>query len=321
MMTKDNEQKLPKSLIRIIDVTMKLLQGNKINSENIASLYNVNKRTIYRDLQIIRENPIFNANYQMEFDSKQKNHFVTTDGKINTKEILAIIQIVMGSRALSKSELDGIIKHLRKLVVTKDQSKIDKLLKRDYLPVKTSGRLLEHIGDFTDFIESRTEIEFTYQGSRPDSDNQRLRRGVPLSLYFSNFYFYTVIFSETKGSRVYRLDRILKYRALESTLSIPREKWADGASVRNFTYLLNGGRKSYFKIKYSAYPWTALDKLPNSKIVSREPDGSVIIEGYLFLQGLKFWVLSQGTFVKVLEPHSLIEEVKKELQASLDQYK
>jgi hypothetical protein len=84
---------------------------------------------------------------------------------------------------------------------------------------------------------------------------------------------------------------------------------------------LNGGRKSYFKIKYRAYPWTALDKLPNSKIVSREPDGSVIIEGYLFLQGLKFWVLSQGTFVKVLEPHSLIEEVKKELQASLDQYK
>jgi len=69
------------------------------------------------------------------------------------------------------------------------------------------------------------------------------------------------------------------------------------------------------------YPWTALDKLPNSRIISQESDGGVIIEGYLYLQGLKHWILSEGTIVKVLEPQSLIEEVKKELRASLDQYK
>jgi len=68
------------------------------------------------------------------------------------------------------------------------------------------------------------------------------------------------------------------------------------------------------------YPWTALDKLPNSKIVSQESDGSVIIEGYLYSQGLQHWILGQGTTVKVLEPFSLIQAVKEELHASLDQY-
>jgi len=319
-MAGDNEKKLPKSLIRIIDITMRLLQGERIDSKDIANLYDVNKRTIYRDLQIIRENPIFNANYQIELDPVQKRYSVADEGKISTKEILAIIQIIMGSRALAKSELEGIIKHLRKLVISSDQAKVDKLLKLDYVPVKTNNKLLDYIENFTKFIESRTEIEFTYQGSLPNSDTKRLRRGVPMSLYFSNFYFYVLIFSQTKGSRVYRLDRVLSYKKLATSMNIPRQKLEDGTSVKNATYLLNGGRKSYFKIKYMGYPWTALDKLPNSKIVSQESDGSVIIEGYLYSQGLQHWILGQGTTVKVLEPFSLIQAVKEELHASLDQY-
>jgi len=320
-MAEDTDKKLPKSLIRIIDITMHLLQGEKFDSEDAAHLYDVNKRTVYRDLQVIRENPIFNANYQIEFDPVQKKHFVTGDGQINTKEILAIIQIIMGSRALSKPEVTEIVEHLRKLMITKDQSKVDKLLKLDYVPVKTNGKLLDYIADFTRLIESRTEVEFTYQGSMPNSDTHRLRHGVPMSLYFSNFYFYVLMFSQAKGARVCRLDRILSYKELESSVNVPREKWEDGTSVRKYTYLLNGGRKSYFKIKYWGYPWTALDKLPNSKLVSRESDGSVIIEGYLHSQGLKHWLMSQGTVVKILEPQSLIEEVKKELRGSLEQYK
>jgi len=221
-MAGDDGKKLPKSLIRIIDVTMRLLQGEKIASADAANLYGVNKRTIYRDLQIIRENPIFNANYQIEIDPVQKRHFVIDDGKISTKEVLAIIQIIMGSRALSKVELDEIVGHLRKLVITEDQPKVDRLLKLDYIPVKSNGKLLDYIEDFTRLIESRTEIEFTYQGSMPNSDIHRLRQGVPLSLYFSNFYFYVLIFSQTKGARVCRLDRILSYKELDTSVNVPR---------------------------------------------------------------------------------------------------
>ncbi|MFH5810186.1 helix-turn-helix transcriptional regulator [Companilactobacillus sp. FL22-1] len=316
-----DQRKLPKSLIRIIDIIMRLLQGEKINSETVANLYGVNKRTIYRDLQVIRENSIFNSNYQMQFDPKQKIHFVVNEGKISTKEVLTISQIVRGSRALSKAELTKVIKHLQELVDAKDQPKIEKLLNREYLPFKTNGHLLEYIDDFTRFVESQTQVEFTYQGSRPNSDTKKVRRAVPMSLYFADFYFYVTMFSEEKGARVYRLDRILSYTSLKKAVNVPRINWQDGASVRNFTYLLNGGPKSYFKLQYKAYPWTALDKLPNSRVVSHEADGSVIIEGYMYTQGLKHWVLGQGTFVKVIEPHSLIEEVKQELQASLDQYK
>ena len=319
-MTEEKVRTLPKSLIRIVDILMQLLQGDKINADDIARLYGVNKRTVYRDLQIIRENLNFNAHYQIESDSVQKNRFVISDGKINTNEILAIIYIVMGTRALSKTELDTILKHLRPMLVTKDQVKVDKLLKANYVPVKSSGNLLDRIEKFTQLIDARTAIEFTYQGSLPNSDNKRLRRGVPTSLYFSEYYFYVVIYSEAKGSRIYRLDRIISYDLWKCSINVPREKWEDSASLRNFTYLLNGGRKSYFKIKYSAYPQTALDRLPNSKITSREPDGSVIIEGYLFTQGLKYWILGQGDFVKVLEPRSLVEEVKQALKTTLNQY-
>ena len=369
----DNDRKLPKSLIRTIDILMRLIQGEKINSKDAARSYDVTKRTIYRDLQIIRENPIFNDNYHMEFDESHENRFVVKDEGININEILTIIQILIGVRALAKPELKEIIYHLRDLVSVKDQAKIDRLLKTEYLPVKSNGNLLSRIGEFTDFIRLQTEIEFTYQGSLRTSDNKRSRQGIPVSLYFSNFYFYVVIFSEAKGSRTYRLDRLISYKKITKSTNILRSKledgttirnytyllnggrksyfkiqcWTypqtaldrlisykkitkstnilrskleDGTTIRNYTYLLNGGRKSYFKIQCWTYPQTALDRLPNSRIIKHEPDGSVIIEGYLYLQGLKLWIMSEGTLVKVLEPTSLVNDIKKELRAALKQY-
>ena len=320
IMGADNDRKLPKSLIRTIDILMRLIQGEKINSKDAARSYDVTKRTIYRDLQIIRENPIFNDNYHMEFDESHENRFVVKDEGININEILTIIQILIGVRALAKPELKEIIYHLRDLVSVKDQAKIDRLLKTEYLPVKSNGNLLSRIGEFTDFIRLQTEIEFTYQGSLRTSDNKRSRQGIPVSLYFSNFYFYVVIFSEAKGSRTYRLDRLISYKKITKSTNILRSKLEDGTTIRNYTYLLNGGRKSYFKIQCWTYPQTALDRLPNSRIIKHEPDGSVIIEGYLYLQGLKLWIMSEGTLVKVLEPTSLVNDIKKELRAALKQY-
>lgn len=315
-----NDKKLPKSLIRIIDILMRLLQGEKLNSEEIAQSYDVQKRTVYRDLQIIRENPIFSDNYHLEFDESQKNRFVVKDEGISINEVLAIIQILIGVRALSKPELKETIYHLRELVSVKDQPKIDQLLKVEYLPVKSSGDLFIRIGEFTEFIKSNAEIEFTYRGSLSTSDDKKVRHGVPVSLYFSDFYFYVVIFSDDKGSRTCRLDRMISYKKVNKSTTVQRSKLKDGTTIRNYTYLLNGGRKSYFKIQSWTNPQVALDRLPNSRVVKSEADGSVIIEGYLYLQGLKLWILGEGTFVKVLEPASLVTEVKEELQATLKQY-
>lgn len=316
----DNDKKLPKSLIRTIDILMRLMQGEKINSKEAAQTYDVTKRTIYRDLQIIRENPIFNDNYHMEFDESHENRFAVKDEGISINEILAIVQILIGVRALAKPELKEIIYHLRDLVSVKDQPKIDRMLRVEYLPVKSNGNLLSRIGEFTDFIKSQAEIEFTYQGSLITSDNKRLRQGIPISLYFADFYFYVVIFSQAKGSRTYRLDRMISYKKVANSTDILRSKLEDGTTIRNYTYLLNGGRKSYFKIQCWFYPQTALDRLPNSRIVKRDSDGSVIIEGYLYLQGLRFWIMSEGSFVKVLEPASLVADVKQELRTALEQY-
>lgn len=325
--TETNKNKLPQSTIRVVDIIMRMLQGEKINLDEAASYYNAKPRTIYRDLQAIRENQIFNSQYVMERDSTQKTNVVLSDGKISAQEIFVVLKIIMGTRALSKVEFDEISRQLRKLVSTKEQRQLDKFLKLEYNPVKTIDNMIERIDEFNGFIERRQAIEFTYQGSLPTSDNTRKRLATPLSVYFSDFYFYVLMNSKDKGTRVYRLDRILKYSPSSDRRMIPSNQREDESSIRNFTYLLNGGEKHYYKIAYRGYPQTALDRLPGSRIMMkddkyiRRPDGSVIIEGYLFTQGMKHWILGQGTFVEVLEPSSLISEVKRELQKSLDQYK
>jgi hypothetical protein len=49
-------------------------------------------------------------------------------------------------------------------------------------------------------------------------------------------------------------------------------------------------------------------------------DNSVLIEATSFEQGTLLWILSQGTFVQVISPPSLITLVKKELQKVMALY-
>ena len=56
-----------------------------------------------------------------------------------------------------------------------------------------------------------------------------------------------------------------------------------------------------------------LDKLPTAKIIER--DGKkYLIEAEVYGNGIKMWLLSQGTWVKVTAPQDFVEEIKQEIE-------
>ena len=62
-----------------------------------------------------------------------------------------------------------------------------------------------------------------------------------------------------------------------------------------------------------------LDKLPTAKIIER--DGKkYLIEAEVYGDGIKMWLLSQGTWVKVVAPSDFANEIKKEIKAMLLNY-
>lgn len=62
-----------------------------------------------------------------------------------------------------------------------------------------------------------------------------------------------------------------------------------------------------------------MDKIPTAKVIDIKGDVK-IIEAETFGTGINMFLLSQGKMVKVLEPQSLIEEIKDEPRSMAQSY-
>ena len=56
-------------------------------------------------------------------------------------------------------------------------------------------------------------------------------------------------------------------------------------------------------------------------IVVDEKEGVCSIEAEVFGTGVKMWLLSQGSKVKVTAPETLVQEIKQEIERMNNQYK
>ena len=62
-----------------------------------------------------------------------------------------------------------------------------------------------------------------------------------------------------------------------------------------------------------------LDKLPTARIIERE-GRKYTLEAEVYGDGIKMWLLSQGSWVKVTEPKEFVEEIKTEIRRMMEHY-
>ena len=62
-----------------------------------------------------------------------------------------------------------------------------------------------------------------------------------------------------------------------------------------------------------------LDKIPTARIVELN-HGIPVIEAEVFGNGIRMYLLSQGSWVKVLSPVSFVEEMKAEVEKMMKNY-
>lgn len=62
-----------------------------------------------------------------------------------------------------------------------------------------------------------------------------------------------------------------------------------------------------------------MDKLPTARILE-QTGKNYVIEAEVYGDGIKMWLLSQGRWVKVLEPAGFAAKIKEELEQMLKNY-
>lgn len=312
---------------RVLGLYTKLINGSVINKATEAGNYNVNERSIQRDIDDIRnyleqqgiEDGIMNS---VEYDRQVKGYKLKQIYKLKftNPEILAICKILLDSRAFTKKEMEGVLAKLIDSCVPEDNRKLVKEMIRNeefhYIQPRHGTVFMDTMWSISRAIYNHNYIEIKYQGIQGSS--VKTRKLKPLAVMFSEFYFYMAAFIDDEKVRenfnvindsfptIYRIDRIQSLKILNEKYHIPYKDRFEEGEFRKRIQFMYGGKLRKVKFRYSGYSVEAiLDRLPTAKILDEEPheDGKrtvYTISAEVFGDGIDMWLRSQGDNIVVL---------------------
>ena len=98
---------------RVLDIFYRAFKGEELSVSNLASEYEVSTKSITRDINEIKnflaDNRDVVGNSELLYSYQSKTYSLKFNHFLVSKELVAIVKILVGCRALSKEELLEII--------------------------------------------------------------------------------------------------------------------------------------------------------------------------------------------------------------------
>ena len=303
---------------RILDITLRLASGEVINKQTAMDLYQVNERTIRRDIETIRtyfaeKNSTTGEYKEVVYDSNKKGYVLIEKKQSNLTngEALAISKILLESRAFTKNEMFTILDKIVDGCVPNDRrGQVSELIRNEefyYIPLQHNQPLIDRIWELGQAITNQNKIQMRYS----KMDGTLVERLVkPVGILFSEFYFYLIAFlnddsvvSEESvdliklSPTIYRIDRIKEYHILPEHFAVPYKNRFQEGEFRKRVQFMYGGSLQKVKFEYSGPSIEAvLDRLPTAAI-EKEENGVYTVSAEVFGKGIDMWLKSQGELV------------------------
>lgn len=228
-MEKNNNGKIH----RILGLYTKLLNGGVVSKDVEAGNYQVNERSIQRDLEDIRA--FFKADAKdgeekkLVYDRSQKGYhlgngetFCFTDN-----EMMMICKILLESRAFSKKDMVSILNRLVSCCAVKE--KRDELAayvekeQKHYVEPRKQSLLMNRMWEIDQAITAGRYIEIEYMKRDGVLVKQRIK---PIGITFSEYSFHLKAYNEGKARQdvsvinelfptMYRIDKIKNMKVLD----------------------------------------------------------------------------------------------------------
>lgn len=306
---------------RVLGIYTKLINGSIVNKSEEAINYNVNERSIQRDIDDIRnffdqsiaDSGVVNS---VIYDRQEKGYRLEQiyQLKFSNSEILAICKILLDSRAFTKNEMQGMLEKLIDCCVPVTNQKLVKELIRNeefhYIEPRHKTVFIDKLWTIGQAIHNQQYIEIEYGRLK---DNTTVKRKVqPAAIMFSEYYFYLVGFIDETSTQsgfdvihdsfptIYRVDRIQKLDVLDEKYSVPYTNRFQEGEFRKRIQFMYGGKLRKIKFRYSGVSIEAvLDRLPTATVISKDEKGYVI-SAEVFGDGVDMWIRSQGNTIEML---------------------
>lgn len=326
--------------IRSLDMYARLCEGKTISKSVEALRFDVDERSIQRDIDDIRafidERRMSGDGRTIEYDRSKKGFIMIGDepSMMTNSEILAVSKILLESRAFTRRELKSILdKLVEGCVPLKNMKLVSDLISNEkyhYVELNHKEYIQDKLWEIGSDIHEHNLVSLRY--ARANAPRESIKRVVePISILFSEYYFYLnayIVEKDESGKYVhkysfpaiFRIDRIKNYKHLDEKFKVSYTNRFEEGEFRKRIQFMYAGKLQSVKLKFHGEnPEPILDRLPTARVIEQY-DNECTIEAEVYGNGIIMWLLSQGSKVEVLRPESMREEMKKALKDMLKLY-
>ena len=314
---------------RVMELFFRALKGESLSAQQLSLEYNVSTRSITRDLNSLKmflaDHRDILGNAELVYSGSDHCYVLHMDSFLTNKELLAVTKVLIGSRAFGNQELLELIGKLKKNTSAGDRNKLEQLIHKELYHYSEIGcdcqSVIDNVWKITDCIERKNIISILYH----KMDRTQVKRKImPVSIMFSEYYFYLIAYkceAETENIPFYfRIDRIVDITIHRETYTLTEKQNVDEGMLRRKSQFMWPGPERRIRFEFNGPSLQAiLDRIPTARVIDRS-DGRSIIEADVYGDGIKMFLLSQGSWVKVISPVEFVEEMKAEITKMKELY-
>ena len=314
---------------RILEIFFRGLRGEDIYVQKLANEYEVSTKSISRSIgdlkAFLTDHRELVGNTELQYSYQNKCYRLYMDEFLSNKELFAVVEVLIGARAFSKMELLTLTEKLKRFTTAEDRPKLNELIRKElyhYPEVKHDCESVQDtLWQLVNCITENREISIEYYRMDRKWVTHRLR---PASVMFADHYFYLIaVDCERDAERVYyfRVDRIKEITVHRRKQGASDAVQFDEGLLRKRSLLMWPGPLRTIRFEFTGPSVQAvLDKLPTAKIIERMSSNRYLIEAETYGDGIKMWLLSQGSWVKVVEPREFVAEMADTIKAMMANY-
>lgn len=313
---------------RVLAIFYRAMRGEDLLVRQLADEFCTSTKSITRDINDIKaffaDNRELVGNSELIYSHQSKAYRLHLDDFLSSKELLALLEVIIGARAFSKLELLELVNKLKRFTSTEDRSLLEILVRNElyyYTEVKHDCESVQDmLWQLAHCIRECREISIDYYRTDRAFVTHRLR---PASVMFADYYFYFIAFpvdGDLENPLYFRVDRIRRITVHRKKSTLQNIPAFNEGELRQRSLFMWPGKLRTIRFEFSGPSVQAmLDRLPTAKIIEVK-DGKQIIEAEVYGDGIKMWLLSQGSWVKVIDPPEFIEEMWSEIEKMIKSY-
>lgn len=293
---------------RLLNIYERLNKGEAVRKAQLAAEFGVSDKTVQRDIEDLRaylaETHFEESEISVKYDRARNCYYLVRLERewLTNEEAVALCKVLLESRAFCKDELSPMIEKIIMQISPEDRPTVEEIILNErfhYVPPRHGKKLLEAVWRLTKAVTERKTVTFYYIRQ----DGKQSKKTVnPVSILFSEFYFYLIAFSADNSVDypiIFRIDRMIDTAETGEKFSVPyKDRFEDGEFRKRIQFMYSGELKTV-KFEYSGVPEAILDRLPTAKILSSE-NGVYTVSAETYGDGIYMWLNAQGDKVKIL---------------------